>query len=167
MYEFHRREDGSFIYQDPDGVNWVIIHADGRMEDSSTHGCGILPFQNPCIPHYMWREIEEATRDLRLQMAERYDRSVTREALDGLSQELKQIIDKHTEWSLVQQHDFLFRRWDECREDTVGNEARRIIEEFIRQHYPQGGHLEFTEEEIRRFNERRHPGSQSFNPYPD
>ena len=43
-YEFYHQGDGSYIYRDPDGVNWVIIHADGRMEDSSTDGCGILPF---------------------------------------------------------------------------------------------------------------------------
>ncbi len=166
-YEFHRQEDGSFIYRDTGGENWIIIHADGRMEDNNHQFCGLLPFETPCIPHYMWSEIEQATREVRRQMAERYDRSVTREALDNLSQELSQIIEKHTEWSLSQQHDFLFRRWDECREDSVGNEARTSIEEFIREQYPQGTPREITEEELRSFNERCQTESQLFNPYPD
>jgi len=166
MYEFHHQGDGSYIYRDPDGVNWVIIHADGRMDDNSRDGCGILPFQNPCIPHYIWSEIEQATREVRRQMAERYDNSITREALDNLFQDLSDSIGRHPEWSLVQQHDFLFRRWDECREDSVGNEARTIILQYILEHYPQGSPLEFTVKELRGFNERRQTESQLFYPYP-
>lgn len=180
-YHFQRQTDGSYIYRDPDGRNWIVIRPDGRMEDGQNlfrdaEDRGLiysvfdifswdLPWDRPAIPHYMWREVEEATDKIRLQMAEVYDASVTREALDNLSAELLRIIKSHKTWPLTVQHDFLFRRWDECREDTVGNEARTTIEEFIRQHYPQGGRVEFTEEEIRGFNERRRTESESFCPY--
>jgi hypothetical protein len=194
-FRFERQENGDYIYRDPDGRNEIIIHPNGRMEDRTNlpppniyilgypvfgpppaspainPASGLIaisitfPWDNPPLPHSMWSEIEESTRGVRRQVAENYDASVTRETLDGLSIELKQIIEKHTEWSLAHQHDFLFRRWDECREDSVGNEARTTIEEFIRQHYRQGGRLEFTEEEIRGFNERRRTESQSFCPY--
>jgi hypothetical protein len=180
-YQFRRQEDGSYIYRDHDRRNWILIHPDGRMEvgqnlfkDTEDLGLiyrvldlfsGDLPWDRPEIPHYQWREMEDSTRDVRRQMAEQFDASVTREALDGLSLELKRIIDKHSDWSLAQQHDFLFRRWDECREDSVGNEARTTIEEYIRRNYPQGTPREITAEELRDFNDRRQTESQSFCPY--
>ena len=82
-----------------------------------------------------------------------------------LHQELLEIINRHDDWSPAQQHDFLFRRWDECREDSVGNEARTSIEEFIRRQYPQGTSREISEKELRGFNERRVTENQSFCPY--
>lgn len=164
-YHFKRQADGSYIYRS--GGNWIIIRADGSMEDNSNQSCGFLLWENPGIPHYIWSEIEQATREIRDRLAEQYDISITREALDNLPQDLSDSIGRHPEWLLADRHDFLFRRWDECREDSAGNEARSIILEFIRRHYPQGSGREITEKEIRSFNARSVTESQLFNPYPD
>jgi len=182
-YLFSRQANGDFIYRDPDRHNEIIIHPDGTMEDrtniiSRAEDIGLiyqvfnifsgnLPWDIPRIPHYMWSAAETATAETRQRLAEQYDNSVTREALDNLFQDLSDSIGRHPEWSLAQQHDFLFRRWDECREDSVGNEARTIILQYVLAHYPQGSPLEFTGEELRGFNDRRQTESQLFNPYPD
>ena len=171
VYDFVRTANGDYIYRDPDGRNEVIIHPDGRMEDRTNVPLSldviayIFGYDNPPLPLYMYHEIEDATSEARQRMADETDMSYTREALDGLSVELSQIIERHQEWSLAQQHDFLFRRWDECREDSVGNEARTTIIEFIRAHYPQGSCLEFTEDEIVAMNERQMTESMTFSPY--
>jgi hypothetical protein len=180
-YLFIRLENGDYIYRDPDLHNEIIIHPDGTMEDRTNiisrpadRGLlypvfdlfsGNLPWDIPPIPHYMWSAAEAATAETRQRIAEITDMANVNQALEGLHQELMGIIKRHPEWSLVEQHDFLFRRWDECREDSVGNEARTAIEEFIRQHYPQGGRLKFTEEEIREFNGHRATEGMSFCPY--
>ena len=173
-FRFRREENGDYVYRDPDGRNSVIIHPNGRVEYQTsriavngTSGSFVPPWEDPNLSPYISGQIREAIAPVVRQIAEQYDSSVTREALDNLSQELLEIIERHSEWSLAQQRDFLFRRWDECREDSVGNEARTTIEEFIRRHYPQGTPREITEEELRSFNERRQTESQSFSPYPD
>ncbi|MBI5698756.1 hypothetical protein HZC35_00410 [Candidatus Saganbacteria bacterium] len=180
-YHFERQADGSYIYRNADGRNFIVIRPDGRMEsgqnliqepvdtglvyrvqDFSSYQ---LPWDQPPLPQYMWREVEEPTREVRVRLAEQTDMANVNAALSGLHQELLKIIERHHDWSLDQQHDFLFRRWDECREDSVGNEARTSIEEFIRLNYLQGTPKEITEAELRAFNDRRRTESQSFCPY--
>jgi hypothetical protein len=160
------------VYRDPDGRNSVIIHPNGRVEYQTsriavngTSGNFVPPWEDPNLSPYLSAVIREAIAPVVRQISEQYDNSVTRETLDNLSQELSDIIERHGEWSLAQQHDFLFRRWDECREDSVGNEARATIERYIRENYPQGTNREFTEEELRNFNERRQTEAMSFCPY--
>jgi hypothetical protein len=149
-YRFRRQENGDLVCV-IDSHNKIIIQPDGSLKEDFSYfprpqDAGLLyPVVNifnleldpPHTSYSMYREAEEATRPFRRQLTEQYDNSVMREALDGLFQDLSDTIARHPEWSLPEQRDYLFRRWDECDRTEKGREARRIIERYISENYPE------------------------------
>jgi hypothetical protein len=142
-YHFQRQADGSYIYRDSDGRNSVIIHSDGRVEYQTsriavdgTSGSFVPPWEDPNLPLYIYSEIDKSTAPVVRQITEQHDNSVMSEALDGLFQDLSDTIARHPEWSPSEQREYLFGRWNECERTERGQEARRIIEKYIRENYP-------------------------------
>lgn len=177
-YRFIRQENGDLVCR-LDAHNDIIIRPDGSLTEYFSYltrprDTGLLysvvnifnlELDPPHTSHVIYREVEEATGPFRRRLTEEQDRSVMRTALDGLSLDLAETIKRHREWSLRKQREYLFVRWDECLEQGGGLEARSIIEQYIKQNYPQGTPREFSEQEIHDFNERRQTEGMSFCPY--
>ncbi|MFA5186497.1 MAG: hypothetical protein WC551_08480 [Patescibacteria group bacterium] len=76
--------------------------------------------------------------------------------------------------SLKNKHKCMFELWDSCLEmnspddsdwnNLIGQKARKVIEDFIRQHYPKDSSYAITEEEIAALNSNR-SSSGRFDPY--
>jgi hypothetical protein len=169
-YDFHREGD-SLVYQ-ADPHNAVIIREDGTIDSVSgpkpsdalcIMGGAPLPWDIPELPYYQYREIEDATAGLRQELADRQEASWMGDALRGLPAELSAAVSRGDK-TPAEQRWFLFRRWDECEESSGGAEARRIIERFIRERYPQGGAQACTAAELDEMNGQRR-SHQPFCPY--
>jgi hypothetical protein len=100
-----------------------------------------------------------------------------RASLDGIGRILRRLV-SHKGWSFSRRRIMLFELWDECAEwqsaddraaaaeplARAGEEARRIIEHFIRHHLPANSTEAYRADELSAFNARRQ-SRQSFNPY--
>jgi hypothetical protein len=129
MHEDGRMESGQNLIQEP--VDMGLVY---RVQDVTA---GALPWDRPPLPHYMWEEVERSTVEVRRQIAEEHDNSVMREGLDGLFEDLSETMARHPEWLLPEQQAYLLGRWVECDRTERGMEARRIIERYIRENYPE------------------------------
>jgi len=65
----------------------------------------------------------------------------------------------------VQQKEIMFEMWDASREEGMGNEQRRGVEEMIRDYYAYDSEYAFTEAEIKRFQSRQGSKKTLFDPY--
>ena len=63
----------------------------------------------------------------------------------------------------VQARAAIFRLWDECEEDEVGNEARDAIVAFVQEHLP-AGPRGYGDEELSALNRER-SSRAPFRPY--
>jgi hypothetical protein len=57
-----------------------------------------------------------------------------------------------------------FELWDEMAEDEQGQEGRRIVEAFVREHYAEADYSNFNEQELELLNAQRN-SRQKFAPY--
>jgi hypothetical protein len=169
-YDFHREGD-SLVYQ-ADAHNAVILREDGTVDSVGgpkpsdalcIMGGAPLPWDIPELPYYQYREIEDATAGLRQELADRQEQSWMGDALRGLPAELSAAV-SHGGRTPSDRRWFLFRRWDECEESGGGSEARRIVERFIRERYPQDGAQAYTAAELEEMNGERR-SRQPFCPY--
>jgi hypothetical protein len=169
-YEFHREGD-DYVYR-ADSHNAVIVHEDGSVEIESGPrasdalcilGGAPLPWDIPEMPLYQYDELEQATSGIRRDMQARQESRWTDDALDGLRAELTAAVSSRRR-SPAASRRFLFQRWDECTEIGAGLDARRIIEELIRQSFPQDGSRGYTAEELSDLNAGRSSRMQ-FCPY--
>jgi hypothetical protein len=161
VYDFHR-EGRDWVYR-PDSHNAIIVREDGSIAEESGPkpsdalcilGGAPLPWDIPTIPHYQYREAEEATAGLRRRLADERDGENTREALGGLREELAAAVGRGGRTPEAQRR-FLFLRWDECLESGAGLDARRVIEEFIRDRYPEGSPSAYPSAELEELNAGR------------
>lgn len=74
------------------------------------------------------------------------------------------------DWPPSEAREIIFRIWDECAEPddaelgAAGEHARKMIDRFVRKTLPPGSRDQFTDDELRRFNQRRVEGPR-FDPY--
>ena len=169
-YDFHR-EGRDWVYR-PDSHNAIIVREDGSLAEESGPkpsdllcilGGAPLPWDIPTIPHYQYREAEEATAGLRQRLADERDAENTREALGGLREELAAAVGRGGRTPEAQRR-FLFLRWDECLERGAGLDARRVIEEFVRERYPAGSPSAYAPAELEGLNAGRR-STAPFCPY--
>lgn len=170
VYDFHR-EGRDWVYR-PDSHNAIIVREDGSIAEESGPkpsdalcilGGAPLPWDIPTIPHYQYREAEEATAGLRRRLADERDAENTRAALGGLREELAAVVGRGGRTPEAQRR-FLFLRWDECLERGAGLDARRVIEEFVRERYPEGTPSAYAPAELERLNAGRR-STAPFCPY--
>jgi hypothetical protein len=160
-YDFHR-EGRDWVYR-PDSHNAIIVREDGSIAEESGPkptdllcilGGAPLPWDIPTIPHYQYREAEEATAGLRQRLADEREAESTREALSGLRAELAAAVGRGGRTPEAQRR-FLFLRWDECLESGAGLDARQVIEEFIRERFPPGSASAYGAAELEELNAGR------------
>src|SRR5690606_23000832 len=117
----------------------------------------------------------DRTRPFRTKLAIAFHQDLLRTRLGTLQTELMTLW-RADDLSLERKRELLFRRWDECDElfgfSTEGlpedaivqldemrvkaaEQARDIIEEFIRSHAAAGGPRAYTPTELERFNQQR------------
>ncbi|MBN1772858.1 MAG: hypothetical protein JXB32_16425 [Deltaproteobacteria bacterium] len=170
VYDFHR-EGRDWVYR-PDSHNAIIVREDGSIAEESGPkpsdalcilGGAPLPWDIPTIPHYQYREAEEATAGLRHRLADERDAENTRAALGGLREELATAVGRGGR-TPAEQRRFLFLRWDECLESGAGLDARATIERFIRDRYPEGSPAAYTPAELEALNAGRR-STAPFQPY--
>lgn len=170
VYDFHR-EGRDWVYR-PDSHNAIIVREDGSIAEESGPkpsdalcilGGAPLPWDIPTIPHYQYREAEEATAGLRRRLADERDAENTRAALGGLREELATAVGRGGRTPEAQRR-FLFLRWDECLERGAGLDARRVIEQFVRERYPEGTPSAYAPAELDRLNAGRR-STAPFCPY--
>lgn len=103
------------------------------------------------------------TAELRDQLA---DAALVKNQLRGiaaLAHQLQRILADAAR-SHVQKRVAIFALWDDCANDTLGAEAQRKIELFVRENLARGGALAYTTEELTALNLRR-VSKRLFDPY--
>jgi hypothetical protein len=159
----HRKDDSEIV------MVW-ILSGGFDVTDFLTRSMGDDP--------YMMRKLGflDRTRDERAGMAVTAKAEDLEESIAGLGRYLVRIW-KHGDWSVAERRAILFELWDECAEPAAeaegadgdpagraGEEARRIIEKFIRLRLPAGGKGAYGDDELAELNRRRQ-SRQRFAPY--
>jgi len=108
---------------------------------------------------YLLRETEQ----LRNRLATRARRVDEERAILALGEELRAIAADRS-LSPAQRREEVFALWDDCSTDAIGERARTLVEDFIRERFPAGTALAYTSGELVRLNRGRATG-RPFDPY--
>lgn len=133
-------------YGDRIVINLITLRFDITEEWMRAHD------EDPLRTERAWfmRETEELRNRLHVQA----DRIYNHASLGALAERLARIADDPT-LSLERKHRAVFETWDDCETSAIGEIARTRIEGFVRERFPEGTALAFTEAELLACNARR------------
>jgi hypothetical protein len=169
-----RQSDGSYSYT---GRVFVArVAPDGQASfDVKTAGLNTVPLGghfdlNDALERAAGNELYvaekrwflEQTEALRDQLAAASRSAELARAKRALEVELERIF--QIDQSAERKRAALFARWEDCGDDREAAAVRRVVENFIRVHMPQGSELGYDAAELERLNRDR-PAAVRFDPY--
>lgn len=100
------------------------------------------------------RRFMESTAALRERLASAAEEQNQRRGKVALQAALRRVLERPGV-SLVEKRRTLFELWDDCAADTSGRAAQALIEDFIREHLPEGSALGYSASELAQLNRTR------------
>jgi hypothetical protein len=174
----HHGTDGNYRYEGP--VFTALIGQDGSVTfvDRPPVELGPIPIPlsgsfdlNDAIEKQLGKELYPAekrwflehTAELRRSLSDSAQaRSLARGALHLRGQ--LELIAEDGGLPAVRKRELIFELWDDCAPDDVGEQAQRIVEQFIRDRMPSGSALAYDPAELAQLNRRR-ASPRPFDPY--
>ncbi|MBI2896633.1 MAG: hypothetical protein HYY06_23955, partial [Deltaproteobacteria bacterium] len=97
--------------------------------------------EDPLAPEKAW--IARETEGLRERLADRARAVEAEAALISLGDRLEAIAGDDR-LGAARRRELVFEIWDDCATDAIGGRARRVVEAFIRERFPEGTALAYT-----------------------